>query len=66
MGDWGAGSDGLVCGVGVSGGGQYAYPPLTVTNYTSWSIGVQAIMEDQGIWDVVEPLEGTSEAQMAA
>ena len=45
--------------------GQYNYPPLTATNYTSWSIRVQAIMEDQGVWEVVEPPEGTSTAQTA-
>jgi hypothetical protein len=31
------------------------YPNLTATNYTSWSIRVQAIMEDQGVWEVMEP-----------
>jgi len=45
--------------------GQYNYPPLMATNYTSWSIRVQAIMEDQGVWEVVELPEGTSTAQTA-
>jgi len=37
------------------GGGQIAYPVLTASNYVTWSIRVQAIMEDQGVWGVVEP-----------
>ena len=45
---------------GVGGGGQLVYPTLTTMNYTSWCIRVQAIMEDQGVWEVVEPPEGTS------
>ena len=65
MGDRSAGSDGAGGG-GVGGNGQLAYPSLTATNYTSWSIRVQAIMEDQGVWKVVEPAEGTTEAQTAA
>ena len=39
---------------------RQVYPPLTSTNYTSWCIRVQAIMEDQGVWEVVEPEVGTS------
>ena len=31
------------------------YPTLTGSNYISWSIQVQAIMEDQGVWEVLEP-----------
>jgi hypothetical protein len=37
-------------------------------NYTSWIIRVQAIMEDQGVWEVVEPSgvgEMVSEGQAA-
>jgi hypothetical protein len=39
---------------GAGGGGQgdrgrYNYPQLTSANYTTWSIRVQAIMEDQGV-----------------
>jgi len=46
---------------GVSGGGHHqVFPSLTATNYTSWCIRAQAIMEDQGWWEVVELLEGTS------
>jgi hypothetical protein len=37
-------------GGGGCGGGQIQYPQLTSTNYTSWSI-----MEDQGVWEVMEP-----------
>jgi len=43
MGDWS------------SGGERFQYPSLTATNYTSWSIRVQAIMEDQGVWEIMEP-----------
>jgi hypothetical protein len=42
------------------GGDRIQYPALTATNYTSWSIRVQAIMEDQGVWEIVEPPEGSS------
>jgi hypothetical protein len=41
----------------------------TSVNYMSWSIRVQAIMEDQGVWEVIEPSEGTeatAEGQAAA
>ena len=40
-----------------SGGGTstYQYPQLMTSNYTSWAIRVQAIMEDQGIWAAVQP-----------
>jgi hypothetical protein len=39
------------------GGGEarQVYPSLTNTNYTSWCIRVQAIMEDREEWEVVEP-----------
>jgi len=43
-----------------SGGGPFVYPQLTATNYTSWVIRVQAIMEDQEVWEVVEPATGTA------
>jgi len=43
---------------GAGDGGRVVYPLLTATNYVSWSIRVQAIMEDQGVWEVVEPPEG--------
>ena len=48
-------------GSGGGGGDRITYPSLAATNYTSWSIRVQAIMEDQGVWEVMEPLDGTSE-----
>ena len=50
---------------GGSGGGDRGdrinYPALTATNYTSWSIRVQAIMEDQGVWEIMEPTGETSD-----
>jgi hypothetical protein len=42
------------------GGDRIHYPALTATNYTSWSIRVQAIMEDQGVWEIMEPSGETS------
>jgi len=42
------------------GGHRQVFPTLTTTNYTSWSIRVQAIMEEQGWGEVVEPPEGSS------
>lgn len=59
------GSSGGAGGGGHGDRGTYHYPQLTSTNYTSWSIRVQAIMEDQGIWEVVEPPEGTTTVQTA-
>ena len=52
----------VIGGEGARGGGEtrQVYPPLTSTNYTSWCIRVLAIMEDQGVWEVVEPKAGTS------
>jgi hypothetical protein len=44
-------------------GHRQVFPTLTATNYTSWSIQVQAIMEEQGWWEVVEPSEGSSVAE---
>jgi hypothetical protein len=41
------------------GGHRQVFPTLTATNYISWSIRVQAIMEEQGWWEVVEPTEGS-------
>ena len=40
------------------GGGMFQYPQLTATNYTSWVIRVQAMMEDQGVWEAIEPAAG--------
>ena len=49
-------------GRGSGDGGRYrqVFPMLTAMNFTSWSIRVQAIMEEQGWWEVVEPPEGSS------
>ncbi|XP_062224512.1 uncharacterized protein LOC133923076 [Phragmites australis] len=38
-----------------SGGGPFLYPQLMTTNYTSWVIHVKAMIEDQGVWEAVEP-----------
>lgn len=51
---------------GGDGGQHQLFPTLTATNYTSWSIRVEAIMEEQGWWEIVEPLEGSSTALTAA
>ena len=58
MGDWSA--DGGGSGSGGSSE-QIQYPHLTATNYTSRSIWVQAIMEDQGMWEIMEPSGETSD-----
>ena len=51
---------------GAGDGGRVVYPPLTATNYVSWSFRVQAIMEDQGVWEVVEPEEVESSTARTA
>jgi len=52
---------------GAGGGGdRITYPALTTTNYTSWNIRVQAIMKDQGVWEIMEPSEESSEQSAAA
>ncbi|XP_062199689.1 uncharacterized protein LOC133902117 [Phragmites australis] len=43
-----------------SGGGPFLYPQLMTTNYTNWVIRVQAMMEYQGVWEVVEPAAGAA------
>lgn len=53
---------------GTSGGGsddsgRIQYPQLTTTNYTTWSIRVQATMEDQGVWEIMEPSATTVAAE---
>ena len=40
------------------GGGMFQYPQLMATNYTSWVIRVQAMMEDQRVWEAIEPAAG--------
>lgn len=41
-----------------NGSGLFQYPKLTLTNYTSWVIRVKAMMEDQGVWEAIEPAAG--------
>jgi hypothetical protein len=36
------------------------FPNLTASNFTSWSIRAQVIMEEQGWWEIMEPPEGSS------
>jgi hypothetical protein len=36
------------------------------TNYTSWSIRVSAIMEEQGWWEIVEPSEEDAASVLTA
>lgn len=38
-----------------SGGGMFQYPQKTNTNYTSSVIHVHTMMEDQGVWEAIEP-----------
>ncbi|XP_076934142.1 uncharacterized protein LOC143600298 [Bidens hawaiensis] len=33
-------------------------PTLTVTNYTTWAIKMEAVMDAQGLWESVEPQPG--------
>ena len=42
------------------GTSTYQYPQLTTSNYTSWAIRVQAIMENQGVWAAVQPAAGAA------
>jgi hypothetical protein len=56
-------------GEGARGGGdaRQIYPTLTNTNYTSWCIHVQAIMEDREEWEIVEPeADASATARTAA
>ncbi|KAH7853582.1 hypothetical protein Vadar_004367 [Vaccinium darrowii] len=39
---------------------RYVYPQLTLTNYTCWKIRVQAMMEDQEVWEAIEPAAGAA------
>ncbi|XP_062185989.1 uncharacterized protein LOC133889508 [Phragmites australis] len=41
-----------------SGGEAFLYPQLTMTNYMSWVIRVQTMMEDQGSQEIVKPAAG--------
>jgi hypothetical protein len=47
---------------GDDGEHRQVFPMLIAMNFTSWSIWVQAIMEEQGWWKVVEPPEGSTSA----
>ena len=49
-------------GEGACGGGEarQIYPTLANTNYTSWCICVQAIMEYREEWEIVQPEADTS------
>ena len=55
-------------GDGVRGDGgrghHQVFPTLTALNFISWSIRAQAIMEEQGWWEVMEPPEGTSAGRL--
>ncbi|XP_076954318.1 uncharacterized protein LOC143628684 [Bidens hawaiensis] len=41
-----------------SGGISLQVPKLNGTNYITWAIVVEAILDDQELWDVVQPKEG--------
>ncbi|KAI3771566.1 hypothetical protein L6452_02731 [Arctium lappa] len=41
-----------------SGGVPFQCPMLTSTNYTTWAIKMEAIMDAQGIWESIEPQAG--------
>ncbi|XP_062188979.1 uncharacterized protein LOC133892311 [Phragmites australis] len=43
---------------GGSSGVSLAYPLLSSTNYTAWAIKVEAILDAQGLWEVVNPAKG--------
>ncbi|KAD6119425.1 hypothetical protein E3N88_10696 [Mikania micrantha] len=43
-----------------AGGTTQSIPKLTGTNYTTWSIVVEAIMDDQGIWEAIQPAAGAA------
>jgi hypothetical protein len=42
-------------GEAAQGAAAISVPAIEATNYTSWVIRVQAMMEDQGVWEAVEP-----------
>ncbi|GKG20445.1 zinc finger, CCHC-type containing protein, partial [Tanacetum coccineum] len=35
-------------------------PVLTSTNYTTWAIKMEAIMDAQGLWESIEPAAGVA------
>ncbi|KAL4352257.1 hypothetical protein GQ457_06G019090 [Hibiscus cannabinus] len=42
-----------------TGGVPILYPMLTPLNYTVWEIKTEAVLDAQGVWEAVEPAEGT-------
>ena len=42
-----------------NGGAPILYPMLTPHNYTVWAIKTEAILDAQGVWEAIEPAEGT-------
>ncbi|KAI3782062.1 hypothetical protein L2E82_12094 [Cichorium intybus] len=43
-----------------NGGVPLQCPMLTSTNYTTWAIRVEAIMDAQGVWESIEPEAGVA------
>ena len=43
-----------------SGGISLQVPKLNETNYITWAIVVEAILDDQELWEVVQPNEGAN------
>ncbi|XP_042472199.1 uncharacterized protein LOC122054838 [Zingiber officinale] len=41
-----------------NGGVPFPYPMLSPHNYTVWAIKTEAILDAQGVWETVEPVEG--------
>ncbi|XP_071687806.1 uncharacterized protein [Rutidosis leptorrhynchoides] len=41
-------------------GVQLQCPMLTATNYTTWAIRMEAIMDAQGLWESIETTEGVA------
>ncbi|KAI3435142.1 RRM domain-containing protein [Psidium guajava] len=39
-------------------GVSFQYPQLTATNYTTWAIKVEVLLDAQGFWEAVAPAEG--------
>lgn len=43
-----------------TGGVPFQCPMLTPSNYTTWEIKMEAIMDAQGVWEAVEPAVGVA------
>ncbi|KAJ9557664.1 hypothetical protein OSB04_012278 [Centaurea solstitialis] len=43
-----------------SGGVPFQCPSLTLTNYTTWSIRMEAILDAQGLWESIQPPTGVA------